>query len=75
MLIYVLKLYEQGNTIAGIARYTGNDWQRIQRWIAKALPIREWLRQEYDNVFPCLVKNWTSFVRDFSWAFYPGRVK
>ncbi len=77
MLIYVLKMYEQGNTIAGIARHTGSNWPRMQRWISKALSIREWLKREYGNLFVCLSqgKLWTSFIRDFSWAFYPDRTR
>ncbi|MBW2655532.1 MAG: hypothetical protein JRE64_12905 [Deltaproteobacteria bacterium] len=77
MLIYILKMYEQGDTIAGIARHTGTNWPRMQRWIAKALSIREWLQKEYDNALPCLSKNrqWASFTRGFSWAFYPDRIR
>lgn len=76
MLIYILKMYEQGWTIASIARHTGSNWPRMQRWVTKALSIRDWLRQEYGNAFPCLMQNrkWTSFTRDFSWAFYPKQV-
>lgn len=75
MLMYVLKMYEQGNTIAGIARHTDNNWQRIQRWINKALSIREWVQRDLTNMSPCLSANrqWSTFIRDFSWAFYPGR--
>ena len=29
MLRYVLEMYEQGNSIADIARHTGSNWQRI----------------------------------------------
>lgn len=77
MLIYILKMYEQGDTIARIARHTCSNWPRMQRWIAKALSVREWLWQEYDNVVPCLSpsRKWTSFTRDFSWAFYPDRIQ
>jgi transposase-like protein len=77
MLMYVLKMYEQGDTIADIARHTGNNWQRIQRWISKALSIREWLRREFADLSPCLSANkqWSSFARNFSWAFYPARVR
>ena len=75
MLIHVLKMYEQGQTIAGIARYTRSNWPRMQRWIAKALSIRDWLRQEWNNTLPCLSQkqHWGSFTRDFSWAFYPKK--
>jgi hypothetical protein len=33
--------------------------------------------QEYDNVAPCLSpsRKWSSFTRDFSWAFYPERMQ
>jgi len=78
MLKYVLTKYGQGETIAKIARHTGSNWQRIQRWIKKALSIRDWFRQEYGiRSSPCLSpgKFWTSFTRDFSWAFYPERVR
>ena len=75
MLMYILKMYEQGTTIAAIARYTASNWPRIQRWIDKALSVRNWIQQEYDNIFPCCLKNqsWPSFTRDFSWAFYPKK--
>jgi transposase-like protein len=75
MLMYILKMYEQGRTISAIARHTGSNWPRIHRWIAKALSIRSWLQKEYDNIFSCHLKNrnWTSFTRDFSWAFYPKK--
>ena len=77
MLIHILKMYENGKSIAGIARYTGSNWPRIQRWVSKALCIRRWLAQEYGNAFPSLFqgRQWTSFSRDFSWAFYPKRFK
>lgn len=76
MLMYVLKMHEQGNTIADIVRHTGNNWQRIQRWISKAVSIREWLQNEYGGLSPCLLKDWpwSTFTRNFSWAFYPARV-
>ena len=76
MLIHILKKYEQGATIAAIARYTDSNWPRMRRWIIKALSIRDWLRQEYDNALPCQSQNrsWTSFTRNFSWAFYPKQV-
>ncbi len=76
MLAYILKMYEQGWTIAGIARHTSSNWPRIQRWIAKALSIRTWIQKEYDTIFPCYLKNrnWASFTRNFSWAFYPKQV-
>jgi len=75
MLMYVLDLYEQGNSIASIARDIGSNWPRIQRWIKKAKEIRDWLSKEYEKAPPCLSSkmNWTSFIRDFSWAFYPAR--
>jgi hypothetical protein len=76
MLTYILKMYEQGSNIADIARHTGSNWPRMQRWIKKALSIRDWFIQEYDiRSSPCLSpgKFWTSFTRDFSWAFYPER--
>ncbi|WP_304511927.1 hypothetical protein [Desulfobacula sp.] len=78
MLMYVLTMYEQGETIAKIARHTGSNWPRMQRWIKKALSIRNWFRQEYDiRPSPCLSsgKFWASFTRDFSWAFYPERFR
>jgi len=78
MLMYVLKMYEQGNSIANIVQHTGSNWQRIQQWIKKALIIRDWFRQEYNNrLSPCLSPDrfWASFTRDFSWAFYPKRFR
>ena len=76
MLLYILKKYEQEDTIAGIARHTGSTWPRMQRWVSKALSIRDWLRLEYGNALPCLLQNrkWTSFTRNFSWAFYPKQM-
>lgn len=77
MLTYILNMYEQGNTIADIARHTSSTWPRVQRWITKAMAIREWFQKEYNNPSPCLLKirQWPSFTRDFSWAFYPDRVR
>ena len=77
MLMYILKMYEQGNSIAGIARHTGSNWTRIQRLIAKAMSIRDWIKQEYDSTSACLSasRQWTYFIRDFSWAFYPNQVR
>lgn len=74
MLMYVLKMYKD-NSIAAIARHTSSTWQKIHRWIAKASTIKKWLEQEYADTSPCLVPNreWSSFARDFSWAFYPKR--
>ncbi len=76
MLMYVLKMYKQGRTIAAIARHTGSSWQNMQRWIAKASLIKKWFEQEYAETSPCLTPNrdWTSFIRDLSWAFYPKKV-
>ena len=80
MLMYVLKMYEQGNSIASIARQTNSNWPKPQRWIAKASAVQEWLRQESAigswGLSPCFSpdKSWTSFTRDFSWAFYPNRL-
>ena len=77
MLRYLLKMYEQGETIAGIARQTGNSWSRVQRWIAKAVLVRDWIRKEYGNVSLCFLstRQWASFTRNFSWAFYPKRLR
>ena len=77
MLMYVLKMYSQGRTIATIARHTNSTWQKIQRWIAKATTIKKWIEQEYADTSPCLASNrdWSSFTRDFSWAFYPKRMR
>jgi hypothetical protein len=76
MLMYILKMYKQGHTIAAIARHTGSSWQKMQRWIAKASQIKKWVEQEYADRSPCLIPNrdWASFTRDFSWAFYPKQV-
>jgi transposase-like protein len=75
MLMYILSLHEHGHCIVGIARQTGNTWTRIQRWIHKAVSIRDWISQEYFDAAPCLSSDskWTGFIRDFSWAFYPAR--
>ena len=75
MLMYVLRMYEQGNCIAQIARETGNTWPRIRRWISKGFAIRRWLKKEYDITCSCRVSNWSSLTRDFSWAFYPSRFR
>ena len=77
MLMVVLKMYEHGNTISEITRYTSSNWPRMQRWIVKAVSVREWLKKEYDDTSLCLPKrrSWASFTRDFSWAFYPDRVR
>ena len=75
MFMYVLKMYEQGSSIASIARHIGTNWPRMQRWIIKATAIRDWIRIERRGVPPCSSSKmeWPSFTRDFSWAFYPGR--
>ena len=77
MLMYILKKYEQGKSIAGIARSTDSNWPRMQRWIAKAVSVRNWLKHEYGSTSPCRLKinQWTLFARDFSWAFYPNRMR
>lgn len=77
MLMYVLKMHNQGRTIAAIARHTNSTWQKTQRWIAKATKIKKWIEQEYAETAPCLASNreWSSFTRDFSWAFYPKRTR
>lgn len=77
MLMHVLKMYERGKSIADIAGHTGNTWPRIKRWIEKAISIRDWFRQGYGHAPPCRFKieRWSYFVRDFSWAFYPGRMQ
>jgi len=77
MLLYVLSLYERGQSIADIAKHTGSKWPRIQRWVRKAILIRDWLRQEYSETLPCFSPStqWTVFIRNFSWAFYPNRTR
>jgi transposase-like protein len=77
MLLYVLSMYEQGCCIADIAKHTCTDWPRIQRWIGKAISIRNWLRQEYSDNRPCFSPGtrWPAFIRDFIWAFYPNRIR
>ena len=77
MLVHVLYMYEQGHCIAQIARHTCSNWPRIQRWIRKAKLIRDWLRQEYGGTLTCFSpgSSWSSFTRDFSWAFYPNRTR
>lgn len=77
MLMYILNMYEQGKSVAGIARHTGNTWPRIKRWITKASSIRDWLRLEYGQESACWFKidQWAIFIRDFSWAFYPDRMR
>ncbi len=54
LLMHVLGEYEKGNTIASIAKDTGSNWTRIQRWIEKALTIRNWISREYQQAPPCL---------------------
>lgn len=39
MLMYILKMFKRGRTIAAIARYTGSTWQKIQRWLTKAMKV------------------------------------
>lgn len=77
MLMYILRMYEQGENIAVIARHTGNTWTRIKRWIEKAISVRDWLRKECKHEAPCWLKidQWTCFIRNFSWAFYPDRMR
>jgi len=77
MFIYVLQMYEQGSNIASIARSTGSNWPRMQRWVAKAKAIQDWISVELNGISPCLSpkKYWPSFIRDFSWAFYPKRYR
>jgi len=77
MLMYVLTLYEQGDSIPQIAKKTANTWPRIKRWIAKALSLRDWLQTEYGQTCPgfCQTADWFSFTRDFTWAFYPARYR
>jgi len=69
-------MYKQGRTIAAIARHTDSTWQKIQRWLTKAMAVKKWFEQEYTGTSPCLSQNrsWSSFTRDFSWAFYPKQV-
>jgi transposase-like protein len=75
MLMYVLRMVEQGDTIAKIVRCTGGSRSRVQRWINKAVAIRDWFRMEGGS--PCFSPDqlWTSFSRNFSFAFYPERFR
>jgi transposase-like protein len=75
LFMLVLRLDEQGYSIAAIARYTGSNWPRIQRWIAKAEKIKKWIDTEQKHSHPCLLPKdqWSLFIRDFSWAIYPRR--
>jgi hypothetical protein len=73
--MHVLQLYKQGQSIAAIARYTGNNWHRIKRWIDKAQEIENWIKTERAHSPPCMLprNEWPHFTRDFSYAFYPQR--
>ena len=75
LFMHILRLSEQGYSIAAIARYTGTNWPRIQRWIAKAEKIKKWIQTERKHSHPCLLPKdqWPIFIRDFSWAIYPRR--
>ncbi len=79
MFMYVLNIYEQGHSVAEIARLTNSNWPRIQRWITMASKMRQWFQKEYRILLwspcPCLSvhKFWMPFTRDFSWNFYPDR--
>lgn len=77
MLMYVLTMSEQGNSIAQIARNTDNTWSRIQRWLSKALSLKNWLKKECGQICSCFyrVADWFSFTRNFSWSFYPARFR
>ena len=48
MLMHVLKMYEQGNSIANIARQTNSNWPKTQRWIPLYNKKREWIRGEWN---------------------------
>jgi len=80
MLMHMLEMYEQGDSIANIAWQTDSNWPKTRRWLTKASKIREWLKQQSAiaswGPSPCFSpdKSWTSFNRDFSWAFYPDRL-
>lgn len=75
MFMHVLQMYEQGESVAAIARYTDSNWPRIKRWIGKAQEIKNWINTERELSHPCMSpKNeWSFFIRDFSHFFYPRR--
>lgn len=75
MFMHVLKMYEQGENIAAIARYTDSNWPRIKRWIGIAQKIKNWINTERKLSDPCVSSkdDWSLFIRDFSYFFYPQR--
>ncbi len=72
MLTLVLSMYEQGIKLAHIARQTGSSWQRVKRWVQRALSVRDWIKREY-GLCRVMINQWSSLTRDFSFAFYPDR--
>ena len=75
MFTHVLQMKADGFNIADISRHTGCSWSRVQRWIAKAKRIKNWIDIEKKDSPPCMSSKdeWPSFIRDFSWYFYPKR--
>ena len=70
----MLALYQDGCSVADLARQSGKGWPVIKRALAFAGRIQTFLQ---DELFaPCLqpAVAWTRFTQAFSWALFPQRL-
>jgi hypothetical protein len=78
-LLAILAMFEAGETVSELARQSGVARSTIRRTVAFACRLKAWMDRESQTApwapSPCLCPKrlWPSFVRAFSWAFYPAR--
>lgn len=73
----LLRLHQNGSSIAELAQDSGKSWAVIRRCLKRARRIQCFLRDQVQTILgtcsPCLSPAiyWTRFTRMFSWAFFP----
>jgi transposase-like protein len=73
----ILRLHQNGSSIAELAQDSGKSWAVIRRCLKRARRIQCFLRDQVQTTLgtcsPCLnpAIYWTRFTRMFSWAFFP----
>lgn len=76
----LLRLADQGMSIAKLHRYFGIPWPTVQRAIKTGRKVLSWIRQEAKadppwKPTPCMQPSrcWSLFIRMFAAQFYPKR--
>ncbi len=78
-LFAILAMFEAGETVSELARQFGVARSTIRRAVGFSRRLKTWMDRESQTApwapSPCFCPKrlWSSFIRAFSWAFYPAR--